>query len=92
VKGPDVQDPTSAELRRRASALRQIARIIDGSSLHQLAARSGDDTWQGPTALAFRQELHQAQRTLDNAMHELVAGASRLEHEAHEIDLNVALS
>lgn len=87
-----MQDPTSAELRRRAGALRRLARTIDGSSLHQLPARSGDDTWQGPTALAFMHELRHAQRTLDNAMHDLVASAIRLEHEAHELDLDAALA
>ena len=86
-----MQDPTSAELRRRAGALRRLARVIDGSSVHQLSARSGDDTWQGPTAVAFGQGLRQAQRILDDATHELVATAIRLEHEAHELDLGAAL-
>jgi len=37
-------------------------------------------------------ELRHAQRTLDNAMHDLVASAIRLEHEAHELDLDAALA
>lgn len=73
-------DPT--ELRRRAAALRDLARRIDGSALHDLGRLAGEATWRGPAAEAFLIAWRQRHQHLAAAAASLRRVAADLEHRA----------
>jgi hypothetical protein len=83
-----VSTPEADELRRRAAQARRVGRAVQASSAYNLAAKANDDTWFGPTALSFRDELRRTTSALDHAADALRWLASRLETEAHQLDVN----
>jgi hypothetical protein len=73
------------QLRRRAAALRDVASALDRSTVHELRAISGPDTWIGPTATWFDEVALGASRAADVARDDLRAAARRLEERAEAL-------
>jgi hypothetical protein len=73
-------------LRQRADALRRVAVRLDGGELRRIVALAGDETWRGPTATAFGDDLRTAADHLDRAHGELLRGAARLDAAADDLE------
>jgi uncharacterized protein YukE len=69
-------------LRTRAAALRRQAAALDRQPLATVRLRAGDDTWIGPTAVAFGDTLGQAEWALRTASDGLRRAARALERQA----------
>lgn len=78
--------PAADALRRRSGALRRTARQLDDAEFWSLGASSGADTWTGPTATRFADDLATSRRDLDVAHDELIHAAVRLERTADELE------
>ena len=78
------------QLRTRAAALRRQADVLDRDPLGPVRLRSGDDTWIGPTAVAFRDSLTQAEQALRRAADGLRQQARVLERQADAIPVPTA--
>ncbi len=74
------------ELRRRARSLRRFAMLVEGAQLGSLARLGGDATWYGPTAGAFVADCRTVDRLVAGAVHDLRLAASRLDHEADDLE------
>ena len=79
-------DPASAELRRRALALRALAGRIDATPLLTLHRWAGPETWASPRAEELLAQLGGDRRRLDAAAVELRDEARRLERQADALD------
>ena len=79
-------DRQAAELRRRASTLRRVAALVEDALLGHLARLAGDATWFGPTAGAFADDCRTVARLLAESADDLRRAATRLDHEAHELE------
>jgi uncharacterized protein YukE len=75
-------DATAAALLERARRLRALAARLPVDRVDAVLARSGADTWAGPTARRFDDEVRACRRALGHAADDLRAAAARLEHEA----------
>ena len=82
-----VLDRSADALRRRATHLRRLARLIDHAELWDVGLRSDDATWVGPTASAFRDDLLHSCGDVRRAHDELLAGAVRLDRAADAAEL-----
>ncbi len=74
--------PDATVLRQRAARLRRSAAAIDDSEWWILRRRAGTDTWEGPTARAFLDELIAAEFELAAAYDGLLISAAQLERAA----------
>lgn len=63
----------------RLEALRRLALDIDVGRVDHLLTGAGDDTWLGPTALAFRDDLHRARSFVAEADANVRVAIARLE-------------
>ena len=79
-------DRQAAELRRRASGLRRVAAVVEDALLGHLGRLAGDATWFGPTAGAFAEDCHTVGRLLAETADDLRRAATRLDHEALELE------
>lgn len=78
-------DSSAQLLRRRADALRLLARRMEGVAPRQLVVRCGTDTWVGPSQQHWQDELRRCVAVLDRAAEDTRAAARRLEHQAEQI-------
>ncbi len=74
--------PDPHRLRDRAAGLRGAARTLDHAALHAVPGRAGVETWIGPTADRFADDLRRATVDLDHAADQLRDAARRLETQA----------
>ncbi len=77
----------AAQLRTRARALRQLAEATTMQSVRTLHHRAGPDTWAGPLATRFLDDLTGLRRELSAAHDELREAARTLDRRAAEIEL-----
>jgi hypothetical protein len=69
-----------------AEALRAGAAALDRSAVHELIGLAGDRTWVGPTAARLEQAVRRAGHELAGAADDLRRHASRLDHEAGDLE------
>jgi hypothetical protein len=74
-----------ARLEQRAAALRDVARAVDRSLVHELLSRSGAATWVGPTATWFDEVARAASAAADRARDDLREAARRLDERAADL-------
>jgi hypothetical protein len=81
-------DPHAAarHLRRRAAALRDLARRIDLLRAVTLPDRAGTDTWVGPSQFHCEQALRAHRSALLGHARDLHVRARRLEREAEHLE------
>ena len=82
----------ATELRRRAAALRGLARVIEELPLAELRRRAGPDTWVGPTADRCTAEMVALGRRCSGAADDLVRRARVLDRQADEVDVVTRLA
>lgn len=82
LRGVPTPTDTPERLRQRATALRRTASILDTSPLRQTRLYSGADTWIGPSANRFDEELRRSVSELDGVSHDLNSAARQLELRA----------
>jgi hypothetical protein len=82
--------PDSAALRLRANELRQVAVMIESSSVMTLDRHAGEDTVIGSRFDALLDELRRAQQELFASVDELRWRAYCLERDADDLDLAAA--
>ena len=82
--------PESAALRLRANELRQVAVMIESSSVMTLDRHAGEDTVIGSRFDALLDELRRAQQELFASVDELRWRAYCLERDADDLDLAAA--
>jgi hypothetical protein len=84
-------DPSAAELRRRAAALRRLATYLDETPLDALVLWAGPDTWVSPRAEQLRAELQTDRLRLRQAADEQRQHAHWLLRQADTADAAAAL-
>ncbi|MDQ3177461.1 MAG: hypothetical protein M3Q72_07940 [Actinomycetota bacterium] len=82
--------PESAALRLRASELRQVAVMIESSSVMTLDRHAGEETVIGSRFDALLDELRRAQQQLFASVDELRWRAHCLERDADDLDIAAA--
>ena len=82
--------PESAALRLRASELRQVAVMIESSSVMTLDRHAGEETVIGSRFDALLDGLRRAQHQLFASVDELRWRAYCLEHDADDLDVAAA--
>ncbi len=82
--------PESAALRLRASELRQVAVMIESSSVMTLDRHAGEETVIGSRFDALLDELRRAQQQLFASVDELRWRAYCLERDADDLDIAAA--
>jgi len=82
--------PESAALRLRANELRQVAVMIESSSVMTLDRHAGEETVIGSRFDALLDELRRAQHQLFASVDELRWRAYCLEHDADDLDVAAA--
>ena len=86
MEAPEDLRRAAGRAREEATQLRRLAGRLDASHVHELARLSGDDTWVGPTATAFRDAVGHGRLELDAAATDLRRHAGLLELDAQELD------
>ena len=70
------------QLRERARLLRQLARRLENSSLHDLLPLTGGDTWIGPRAFDCAADIHRLSARFALVSADLRSSAHLLELQA----------
>jgi hypothetical protein len=82
----------ATSLRFRAHQLRRMAAVLRACRVFELAGDAGPDTWRGPTADRFIDEVVSATRKIRDAADGLDAQARSMEQQADHLDLLAALA
>jgi|GEM_PF-2156968 len=82
-----MSDLDPIRLRSRAASVRRLAARIERVPLPSLLARCGDETWRGPAAIRFTDDVTRSWRALSGAAEDLVAQAVVLERRAQSLEL-----
>jgi hypothetical protein len=69
----------------RAETMSRLAATIDAAVLDRLLAFAGDDTWLGPTATAFRDDLGRARCLIVEAQSIVRAAAQQAQTAAERV-------
>ena len=79
-------DPTAAEHRRRAAALRRYADDLAAAPLDEVLLCAGPDTWVSPLADELVLDLHRARARLADAVDDLRRHAHWLDAQAAALE------